>query len=509
MTLKRNVIANILGSGWSALMSIIFVPLYIKYMGVESYGLVGVSAIVFAWLFILDMGMSSTISREMARFSGNAHNNKSILDLLKSFEIISFGAAIIVIFSILVSSRWLSVNWINNKSLNNDIVINTIIIIGFIAGTKLIEGVYRNALVGLQKQIKINIIASILATFRGLGAVFLLIYVSPSIIVFFLWQAIISIATVVWYGSYLYSVLPNTEIKSSFSIKELSKIKQYAFGMIGTTILVLLLTQIDKLILVKLITLKEYGYYTMAFSVANMLNLIMGPLSQAISPKFSQLVAKEDSKAIIEIYHKTSQFITVTIGVLAGYLIIFSDVFIMVWTKDQELTRNIAPLVSVLSLGTLLNMLMSMPYQMQLAHGWTSLSIKLNIATLIFILPTILILVPKYGVIASAWIWVAINAGYLFIGVHFMYRKILIKEKTRWLLEDTLKPLIVCFGLIFVFKMIIKNENIYINLIFIFLSIIFVSIATLLNTSMLKEQTYNIFKENLSILRFRNKINRN
>ena len=90
-----------------------------------------------------------------------------------------------------------------------------------------------------------------------------------------------------------------------------------------------------------------------------------------------------------------------------------------------------------------------------------------------------------------------------------MYRKILIKEKTRWLLEDTLKPLIVCFGLIFVFKMIIKNENIYINLIFIFLSIIFVSIATLLNTSMLKEQTYNIFKENLSILRFRNKINRN
>ena len=104
MTLKRNVIANILGSGWSALMSIIFVPLYIKYMGVESYGLIGVSTIVFAWLFILDMGMSSTISREMARFSGNAHNNKSILDLLKSFEIISFGAAIIVIFSILIWS---------------------------------------------------------------------------------------------------------------------------------------------------------------------------------------------------------------------------------------------------------------------------------------------------------------------------------------------------------------------------------------------------------------------
>ncbi|MBS1199036.1 MAG: polysaccharide biosynthesis protein, partial [Proteobacteria bacterium] len=39
--LRRNLIANYLGQGWAAIMGMAFVPLYIKYLGVESYGLIG------------------------------------------------------------------------------------------------------------------------------------------------------------------------------------------------------------------------------------------------------------------------------------------------------------------------------------------------------------------------------------------------------------------------------------------------------------------------------------
>lgn len=42
--LKRNVIANYLGQGWRVLMSLAFVPLYIKYLGIEAYGLIGILA---------------------------------------------------------------------------------------------------------------------------------------------------------------------------------------------------------------------------------------------------------------------------------------------------------------------------------------------------------------------------------------------------------------------------------------------------------------------------------
>ena len=67
--LKRNLIANYLGQGWAALMGLAFIPLYIKYLGIEAYGLIGLFALLQAWLSLLDMGMTPTLGREMARFT--------------------------------------------------------------------------------------------------------------------------------------------------------------------------------------------------------------------------------------------------------------------------------------------------------------------------------------------------------------------------------------------------------------------------------------------------------
>ena len=44
-----------------------FVPLYIKFMGVESYGLVGIYFPLLALSDFLDMRLSDTMNREMAR----------------------------------------------------------------------------------------------------------------------------------------------------------------------------------------------------------------------------------------------------------------------------------------------------------------------------------------------------------------------------------------------------------------------------------------------------------
>ena len=86
--LKSNLIANWIGQGWIALMGIAFVPLYIKYLGIEAYGLIGFFILLQNGLSIFDMGMSPTLTREMARFTGTEDNTKEIRKLLRSIEII-------------------------------------------------------------------------------------------------------------------------------------------------------------------------------------------------------------------------------------------------------------------------------------------------------------------------------------------------------------------------------------------------------------------------------------
>lgn len=55
MALKRNLIANYLGQAWRALMGLAFIPLYIHYLGIEAYGLIGLFATLQVCLGLLDM----------------------------------------------------------------------------------------------------------------------------------------------------------------------------------------------------------------------------------------------------------------------------------------------------------------------------------------------------------------------------------------------------------------------------------------------------------------------
>ena len=58
-TVKKNIIANFLGKSWMGILSLAITPLYVKLIGIESYGLLGVFASLVGLLALLDMGFSS------------------------------------------------------------------------------------------------------------------------------------------------------------------------------------------------------------------------------------------------------------------------------------------------------------------------------------------------------------------------------------------------------------------------------------------------------------------
>jgi O-antigen/teichoic acid export membrane protein len=79
---------------------------------------------------------------------------------------------------------------------------------------------------------------------------------------------------------------------------------------------------------------------------------------------------------------------------------------------------------------------------MQLAHGWTSLTTRINIASVVILVPAIIWVTPRFGAEGAAWLWVILNAGYVLIGIHLMYRKIIKTERWRWYIYDIFYPLL-------------------------------------------------------------------
>lgn len=422
-------------------MGLAFIPLYIKYLGIEAYGLIGLFALLQAWLSLLDMGMTPTLGREMARFTGGSHSEQLIRDLLRSIEAVAFCIVFIIAAGTALGADWIANHWLQSEALPNEVVAQAVSVMGLVIAIRFAEGVYRSAIVGLQRQVLFNIVNSVMATFRWGGAVGVLIWVSATIEAFFIWQGLVSLLTLVILAVVTYRSLPKMERMARFSMDALLGIWRFAGGMLGITFLALLLTQVDKVLLSKLLSLSEFGYYTLAATVAGALFMFISPITQAVYPRLCELHARGDSTALAETYHKGAQLVSVLAGSAAIVMIIFSETFLRLWTQDYELAEKVAPLLSLLMLGNLLNGMVHMPYQAQLAYGWTGLGVKVNIVAVLVIVPAILWVTPRYGAEGAAWAWVSLNAGYVLIAIHLMYRRILQSEKWRWYMQDLIAPL--------------------------------------------------------------------
>jgi O-antigen/teichoic acid export membrane protein len=446
-SVKRNIFANYLGQGWTAIMGLAFVPWYIKYLGMEAYGLVGLFVVVQAWLTLLDMGITPTLNREMARYTAGVHSVQSIRDLLRSLEMLCFGIAAIIGSTVWAASGYLASNWLNAQKLSTEVVAQALGVMAIVVALRFVEGVYRGALFGLQRQIWYNAASAVLATIRYVGAVAVLAWVSPTIQAFFLWQAFVSLLSVALYAVSVHRALPTAPSRPKLSQEALAGVWKFAGGMIGITFLAILLTQIDKVLLSRLLTLEHFGYYTLAASVAGVLYMAIGPIAQAIYPRMVELASGENQAALVSVYHQAAQLVTVVTAPATVLLSAFAAGVVYMWSGNAELAQHTAPILSALAIGTFLNGLMWMPYQFQLAHGWTSLTLKVNVVAVAVLVPAIFWVVPRYGAAGAAWIWVALNAGYVLVDVQLMHRRLIPREKWRWYFSDVLMPVAGAIGI--------------------------------------------------------------
>ena len=455
--LKKNISANFAGSIWQAVMGLLFVPLYIKFMGVESYGLIGVFATLQGIFVLLDMGLSAALTREMARLSVLPDREQEMRDLARSLEIIYWGVAVFIGLVIMVMAPFIAHRWVKAGQLSPLVIEQAIVIMGFVMAFQWPASFYSGGLAGLQRQVLLNALAVIMSTLRGGGAVLILWLISPTIHAFFVWQIIISVANTFSLAFCLWHQLPRAEKSASFQKQLLAGVWRFAAGMTGISILSAILTQVDKVILSKMLTLEMFGYYTLAGVVAMTIYRLVGPVYSAIYPRFVQLVSLSNQDELIRLYHKSCQLASVLIFPVAVVIALFSYEILLVWTHNPVTAEKTCLLMTILICGTAIHGSMLIPYALQLANGWTSLAIYVNSVAVILLVPLIFFMTRYYGAIGGASVWVLLNSCYLAFTIYFMHRRLLRNEKWRWYWQDICIPLsasivVAGFGRLFITK---------------------------------------------------------
>lgn len=439
---RQNVLANYAGKGWSALMALVFIPVYIKFLGIEAYGLVGFFIALQVVFSLLDMGLSTALNRELASSPAGRDDDGQTRNLVRTLEIIYglVGTGIALVVAVL--APLIASHWISSSALSAQTVSGAVQLMGLTLALQWPFALYSGGLMGLQKQVLLNGVTIIAATLRWVGAALVLWLVSPTIQAYFAWQVFASMVQTLATGAVMWKCLPGAARPARFERRALLRIWRFAAGMTGISAMAVILTQLDKIILSKLLPLEVFGYYTLAAVVASGLYLLVTPIFAAAFPSFSQLVAAGDSASLKNRYHQICQLASVVVLPPAIVLALFAEEILLVWTQDPVATANTHLLVSVLAVGTALNCLMNLPYALQLAHGRTRFAFYTNVLAAAVLVPAIIWATTRYGALGAALAWVTLNCGYVFISLPLMHRWLLKGELKRWYLIDVGLPML-------------------------------------------------------------------
>jgi O-antigen/teichoic acid export membrane protein len=440
------MVANFAGQAWAMLMMIAFVPVFIRYLGLEAYGLIGLFMTLQMLLALFDAGMSPTLNREMARYTSGALALEPLRDLLRSVETVAAGLAATIALAALAAAGPASRGWLNLEALDAAEVARALAIMGTVLGLRILETLYRSALLGLQLQVWFNGANALLNTLRHGGAALVVALVAPDITAYFLWYLGTSLLTVAVLRRKLLAALPAGSRHAVFSVPALVAIHRFALGMLSINLLAILLTQVDKLLLVRLLPLAQFGTYMLAFTIASALTLLTVAITQAWLPAMVERIGRGEGAALAEDYRLAAQLVAAVVVPAGLVLILWPADVVRLWSGDAVLAAEAAPLVRLLAAGSLLNALMTLPYTAMVAHGWTRLTMVANLVAVALLVPAILLVVPVAGAEGAAAIWVVLNAGYLLVVVPLMHRRILAGELGRWAAQGVALPLLAALA---------------------------------------------------------------
>lgn len=450
MALKNNVLANYLGQFYQILIGVLIIPFFLNYLGNEAYGLIAFFALLQSWFALLDLGMSPTLSREVANFFGSGSNEvKKFRNMISSLEFVFLILTFFIGLSVFLFADWLALNWVNTENLDNETVSFCIALMGIVAGFRFFTTLYRSAILGAEKQVWLNGANIVFLTLKNVGALLLFEFADTSIVLFFKYQVILGVIEFFVLGGKFYRLMNFKGLKLYFSYNILKPILPFAFGIAYTSGIWIALTQLDKLVLSKILSLSEYGYFALVALAANSILQITGPISKALLPRMTSLLAQGKEPEMLHLYRRATQFVTVILFSVAIVVCLYPYELLYAWTGNSDSSLWAKDILLWYVLGNTILGLASFQYYLQFAHGKLKLHVRYNTVFSLLTIPLIILTAFNYGAVGVAFFWFCMRLISFLLWTPYVHKKFAPKLHMKWILQDILPVFVSTVGIVF------------------------------------------------------------
>jgi O-antigen/teichoic acid export membrane protein len=436
-SLKFSLGLNFAGRFWAGAVAFLATPVYLHWLGRESFGLVGFCLLLQAILGFVSAGLADAANRETAAAAqnGTAAVAAQQLAFMRLAWLVGLGlGGVVAGLSGMLARHWLTLDQVGADSAQRAIQL-----MAALMALQIPIDLYVGVFLGARRHLAANLAMAGGATLRAVVTVAALAFVEPTIKAFFLAQIAASLLTAAACHVALRRGAPG-EARPTWQTtwSKLRASFQFSAGMTAIAFTSMLLGQADRIVLSRILRLDEFGVYSIAVTLANLLYFLISPVQAVYYPELSRCIVQKQREPLTELYHQACQFMAVLVFPTGLIMAFFSRDVLGWWTFSATVAAEAAPVVAVLVAVRMIGGLNTMPYALQFAHGWISLVLGSNTAAIVVLLPVLCYLALQWGAMGAA-------LGYLLIGLPFlgwivwrMHRRMLPGELSRWIWRDTM-----------------------------------------------------------------------
>ncbi|MGN6705941.1 MAG: lipopolysaccharide biosynthesis protein [Rhodanobacter sp.] len=442
MQLARNMAVAMANSVVVVLINLIALPFYLRFLGMEAYGLIGFYATLQTVFQVFDLGLAPTVSREVARGIEMGGRRRSA-SLLRTLGVVYLGVAAAILLLTTFAAPWIGAYWLQARSLPTSTVTQAVMLMGVNLACRWPISLYHGGLIGAHRLAWSAATSMVVNVCAAITTIAVLAWSARSIQVFFVVQAVFGLLQVIVLRMFARRAVGEYDAPCDFG--DLRRVWHFSAWMGGVAITGLLVSQFDKIVLSRVVSLESFAHYMLAALLVSGLQIFTIPAFNTLYPKFSALIARGDTVALEYLYGSATKLFATALFALAFGVVFQTRPLVTLWLGNATVAADIAPVSAWLAVGSALNGIMYFPYSLQLASGQPRLAFVIAVGLLILVIPTVLLLAERLGTSGAALAWATVNLFYMVAGTWLTGRKVMAFAGLPWLLRNVSIPVLATF----------------------------------------------------------------
>ena len=403
MSLKRNTLWNLAGTGLPLLLGVVVIPYLVDRVGLEAFGILTLIWALIGYFSLFDFGLGRALTQQVASHLA-ANRHRKVPQLVKSGLIFTAATGVIGGLVLAAVSHPLGHSWLKvSQPLQAQATYSLFIAALGIPLTTVTTGL-RGVLEAYEDFKTVNLLRILLGTANfGLPALSVM-FLGPSLV--YMVASLVGARLLVFaaFAVCVYIKLPTSWSKTKARTRDIKRLLSFGVWMTVSNVISPIMVTADRFLIAAVLGASAVAYYTVPFEIIVKVLVIPGALTTALFPRLASTLKKEPAIARM-LYRRSVRAVAIVLAVVCGTIAIGAYQGLSLWLGGDFASKSWL-IVSVLSFGIFLNGIAFVPFAMIQAAGDAKTTAVLHVFELALYVPLLIASLHFFGLLGAAIAWV-------------------------------------------------------------------------------------------------------